>query len=84
MGPVITEGSNVTDQQDAAPREARYANYFEVGTTGEEIVIEFGQAYGDSTPVSLHTRIVTSPLYARELARLLQAATDGPRHGTDG
>jgi hypothetical protein len=54
--------------------EARYANYFEVGVNQEEIVIDLGQAYGEGEPVSFHTRIVTSPAYARELAELLDRA----------
>ena len=57
-----------------SPREARYANYFEIGVNQEEIVIDLGQMYGEAEPVAFHTRIVTSPVYARELARLLEQA----------
>lgn len=73
--------SSNPSETSAAPREARYANYFEVGANQEEIVIDLGQAYGSGHPVSLHTRIVTSPVYARELIRLLQQATGGLRGG---
>ena len=52
------------------PREARYANHFEVGVNEAEVVIDFAQVYEGEPPV-FHTRIVTSPLHARELAALL-------------
>jgi hypothetical protein len=67
--------SHPSETSDAGLREARYANYFEVGSNQEEIVIDLGQAYGAGAPVSIHTRIVTSPVYARELVRLLRQAT---------
>jgi hypothetical protein len=49
-----------------------YANYFEVGRTAFEIVIDFAQRYGTSRRVRCHTRIVTSPVYARALLQTLQ------------
>ncbi len=48
-----------------------YANYFEVGHTAFEVVIDFGQRYGASKR-PCHTRIVTSPVYARALLQTLQ------------
>ena len=62
----------------------RYANYFEVGVNEEEVVIDFGQAYGVVDTLSIHTRIVTNRAYARDLAKLLQQSfgeferTSGP------
>ena len=50
-----------------------YANYFEVGHTAFEFVIEFGDTYAN-TQRSCHTRIVTSPVYATELLHLLRRA----------
>jgi hypothetical protein len=50
-----------------------YANSFEVGHTAFEFVIEFGQTY-TSSPGVFHTRIVTSPVYARALLELLGQA----------
>jgi hypothetical protein len=50
-----------------------YANYFEVGHTAFEFVLDFGQAY-TNRPTSCHTRIVTSPLYAEALGQTLQDA----------
>lgn len=52
-----------------------YANYFEVGHTAFEFVIDFGQGYASQKP-SCHTRIVTSPTYARALLQTLTAAVD--------
>jgi hypothetical protein len=52
-----------------------YANYFEVGHTAFEFVIEFGDTYAKS-PRSYHTRIVTSPVYAAELLHLLARAVE--------
>ena len=53
--------------------EARYANYFELGHTGQEFVLLCGQNYEDDEPI-IHTRVVTSPAYAKELAALLLQA----------
>jgi hypothetical protein len=50
-----------------------YANYFEVGHTAYEFVIEFGETYA-ATPCTCHTRIVTSPTYALELLDVLERA----------
>ena len=59
--------------------EARYANYFEVGVTTEEVVIDLGQSYGEGERPVLHTRIVTSPGYARVLTDLLEGSlADAP------
>jgi hypothetical protein len=47
----------------------RYANYFKIGYTPAEFVLEFGQLFpesGQSTP-DLHTRIISSPPYMKAL-----------------
>jgi hypothetical protein len=57
---------------DEAPEQARYANWFTVGQNAFEFVLEFGQQYdGEDASVRVHTRIATSPGYAKSLARLL-------------
>ena len=48
-----------------------YANYFEVGHTAFEIVIDFGQRYG-AAGAPCHTRIVTCPIYAQALLETLR------------
>jgi hypothetical protein len=63
----------------AAPTRGLYANYFEVGQTDVEFVIDFGQRYRGQAPAACHTRIVTSPIYARALLRTLTGAM--ARHG---
>ena len=50
-----------------------YANYFEIAHTPYEFVLDFGQSYANGQ-TSCHTRIVTSPTYARALLQTLTAA----------
>ena len=52
--------------------EARYANYFEVGHTDVEFILQFGQSYGSDAPAAIHTRVVTDPSYVRTLIELLE------------
>ena len=49
-----------------------YANYFEVGHTAFEFVLDFGEAYATTDPGPCHTRIVTSPVYMLALLDVLQ------------
>lgn len=64
-----------------------YANFFRVGHNAYEVIIEFGQLYQTEDAPRMHTRIITSLPYARELLRTLQeslqewetAARDEPR-----
>jgi hypothetical protein len=60
--------------QNPPNTEARYANYFQTGQNAIELVIEFGQLYADDTEPLLHTRIITTPAYAKNLLKLLQEA----------
>jgi hypothetical protein len=54
--------------------EGRYANYFEIGHNAFEFLLDFGQLYFEAPEASLHTRIVTSPVYAKRLFGVLQRA----------
>jgi hypothetical protein len=54
--------------------EGRYANYFEVGHNQAEFIIDFGQFYRQGNAPTFHTRIVTGPVYAKALTRLLSEA----------
>ena len=58
----------------ASPAKGLYANYFEVGHTALEFVIDFGQRYEGKDTSPCHTRIVTSPLYAEALRQTLEEA----------
>jgi hypothetical protein len=57
------------------PCKGVYANYFEVGHTAFEFVIDFGQTYANKK-ACCHTRIVTSPTYARALLQTLSEAVE--------
>ncbi len=59
-------------QRSAVPKSL-YANHFEVGHTAFEFVIDFGQRYAGGH-AACHTRIVTSPTYARALLQTLSDA----------
>jgi hypothetical protein len=61
----------------------RYANFFQVGHTAFEFVIDFGQLYQGGSAEQLHTRIITSPAYVAELLRLLDDSV-GQYEGTFG
>jgi hypothetical protein len=54
--------------------EGRYANYFEIGHNAFEFLLDFGQFYSEAPEGRMHTRIVTSPLYAKQLAEVLNRA----------
>jgi|SRR5580704_11327959 hypothetical protein len=57
-------------RRTSAP-QARYTNYFEVGHNALEFIVDFGQYHPETTTAQCHTRIVTGPVYAKLLARLL-------------
>jgi hypothetical protein len=50
---------------------ARYVNYFEVGHSEQEFLFDLGQYHPETSSARLHTRIVTAPLYAKLLSRML-------------
>lgn len=67
------------DSSDVGSRDvaiARYANYFEIGHNAAEFILDFGQAYSTSKDRQRHTRIITSPLYAKALLRLLEQSVE--------
>lgn len=55
------------------PLEGRYANFFQVGHNAFEFVLEFGQANLPDRG-RYHTRIVTSPAYARAFLAILRSS----------
>ncbi len=56
--------------------EARYANYFEVGHNAYEFIVDFGQYQPQGESVQMQTRMVTGPVFAKLLARLLSQAVE--------
>ena len=66
-------GRPAPSRKSARVTRPLYANYFEVGHTAFEFVIEFGDGYA-AKPRACHTRIVTNPVYALELLDVLERA----------
>jgi hypothetical protein len=62
--------------QDKNPLEGKYANYFKVGYNAFEFIIDCGQFYSENEEAQLHTRIITSPAYAKALLETLQESID--------
>ena len=62
------------------PDEGHYANYFEVGHSDFELVIDFGQQYADEPAtdpeVLFHTRIIMTPVHARLLLDTLRRSIE--------
>jgi len=56
--------------------EGKYANYFQVGHNAFEFLLDFGQLYSDGKQETFHTRIITSPPYAKELMKVLGEAVE--------
>ncbi|HEV2963952.1 MAG TPA: DUF3467 domain-containing protein [Candidatus Angelobacter sp.] len=50
---------------------ARYANFFSIGHNHFEFVLECGQFHEGSLEPAVHTRIVSTPAYAKMLSTLL-------------
>ena len=62
--------------QDAGKLEGRYANYFKVGHNAFEFVLDFGQFYLESEKAELCTRIITPPIYAKTLLKILRESIE--------
>ena len=62
----------MTGEPDPATpaREARYANYFQIGHNAFEFLLEFGQASAGTHPL-VHTRVVAGPAYAKLFSTML-------------
>jgi Protein of unknown function (DUF3467) len=53
---------------------ATYSNYFEVGHNAFEFLIDFGQFQPEHGKVSMHSRMVTGPVHAKLITKLLSEA----------
>ena len=58
--------------QTSIPPEGRYVNYFKIGHNAFELIIDCGQCYAENEEPQLHTRIITSPAYGKELLKTLR------------
>jgi Protein of unknown function (DUF3467) len=56
--------------------EARYVNYFEVGHNALEFIVDLGQYHPEQIAVQLQMRVVTAPVYAKLLSRMLTEAIE--------
>ncbi len=54
--------------------EGRYSNFMKAGYNAHEFVVEFGQMYQGSDWMTIHTRIVTTPAYAKAFEKVIAAA----------
>jgi hypothetical protein len=68
----------MADADKTAPQqpslEGRYANAFQVGHNAFEFVLDFSQQFVGADDALAHTRIVTSPHYAKGLLETLQTS----------
>jgi len=82
MDLVVHDAGTVSDGSDSntvpPPQNWRYANFFQVAVTGQEVVIDFAQHFEGSEEPHWHTRIVLSPVYAQELLGVLSRALNVP------
>jgi hypothetical protein len=62
--------------EEAGQLEGRYANYFKIGYNAFEFLLDFGQLYHESEKDQPHTRIITSPIYAKALLETLRESID--------
>jgi hypothetical protein len=53
-----------------------YANFLVVGHNAFEFVFDFGQLYAGSETAQMHTRIVTTPVYAKAMLETLRASLE--------
>jgi len=54
----------------STPR-GRYANFFRIGHSSLEVVLDFGQCYPEEEAAQFHTRIIINPTCAKVLLETL-------------
>ncbi len=64
------------ESRETGPPEGRYANCFKVGHNAVEVLLDFGQFYPESDEEQFHTRIITSPIYAKALLEIIRESLD--------
>jgi hypothetical protein len=72
---IVINGESKDVQHHSQPN-GQYANHFKVGHNAFEFVLDFGQNYAQARPAPLHTRIITTPVYAKSLLGLLRESID--------
>ena len=61
----------MADRMTLEELRAVYANYLKVGQNAFEFLFDFGQLYLDDDDAQFHTRIITTPIYAKAFLRVL-------------
>jgi Protein of unknown function (DUF3467) len=69
------EHQETVDPQATHP-EGRYANAFRVGHNAFEFVLEFSQQFAGMDEAPGHTRVVTSPYYAKGMLETLRISVE--------
>ncbi len=64
------------DPRRPDPLEGRYANSFQIGHNAFEFLLDCGQVAPESEKIYFHTRIITSPVYAKALSEILRESID--------
>jgi hypothetical protein len=54
--------------------EGRYANHVQIGVSESEVVLDFGQYFLEEGDPRFHTRIIMTPMDARNLLETLMGA----------
>ena len=65
------EQAGSTTQRVLEP-EGRYADRFKIGYRSSVFVLDFDQSFYEDEKERAHTRIITTPEYAKALSELLQ------------
>ncbi len=56
--------------------EGCYANYLKIGQNAFEFLFDFGQLYFGDEEAAFHTRIITTPVYAKAFFKVLGECLD--------
>ncbi len=57
-----------------------YANYLKIGQNAFEFLFDFGQLYLEDDDAQFHTRIITTPVYAKAFFKVLQECIERYEH----
>jgi len=62
--------------KDAERLVGRYANYLKIGCNAFEFLFDFGQSHPDEREPQFHTRLITSPAYAKAFLETFRDAVE--------
>ena len=66
------------DLQNSMPRpaEVKYVNCLQIGNNAFEFLFDFGQTYSDDGEDLYHTRLVATPVFAKQIVKVLGEAIE--------